>query len=140
MKAIKTSTKAQRRADKALIRDAAANKGAARRQLLARLLGTRLDGDKPRPGDTIDVALPTGTRTMVVCEGGRVVPLDDGDPEYRPIVVSARQAADLMRLGITDGYVVAEMVDLVERMPLTIDLSSLSEPAAGHPDYVEVEG
>lgn len=84
MKAIKTSKKAQRRADKGLIRDAVANKGDARRQLLARL-GHLLAGPPSRVegvpnlrlGDVVTLTDADGTsRTMVVVdERGGLAPL-----------------------------------------------------------------
>lgn len=85
MKAIKPPTaKATRKATTRLVKDAARNKGEARRQLLARLAATvgkyRIEGSPNlRPGDVVDVETSEGRETMIVAAGGTLVPFTPGE-------------------------------------------------------------
>ena len=87
MKAIKPPTaSATRKANARLIKDAARNKGEARRQLLARLMGDRTAGriegaPNLRPGDVVVVETSNGPQTMVVADGNALVPFEREQPK-----------------------------------------------------------
>lgn len=125
MKAIKQPTASvTRKANARLIKDAARNKGEARRQLLARLAATvgryRIEGaPNLRPGDVVDIETPSGRKTMVVGQSGTLTPLDHG-------LTAAERLGLSLTAGLTDH-------PLIEASPPYLALLSakysLEEPA-----------
>lgn len=138
MKAIKTAAKAKRRADRDLVREAMANKGDARRRLLARIGKAIADEPKWHTKATHRIEggrLQPGVRSLLGTEHEPLLPqpVSTRINPYQDIVDVTIDCVDRTMVCVGDGLLAPfekePALAAFERAVTAPGLSSLSEPA-----------